>query len=87
MCLRHYQKYDSSVKKYIKSDHACNFIKEGTKSIENNMKYLCHYYFIDVTTFNFLGDTIVKGANHRLKRGDVIVSKNMNIDISAITQI
>ena len=39
------------------------------------MKYVHHYQFIDVTTFDFLGDSIVETANCVLKSGDVTVSK------------
>ena len=50
------------------------------------MKYLCHYHFIGVTTFDFFGDSIVEGANCVLRRGDVTIPTNMNID-AMLTQI
>ena len=37
--------YYNSVKKDFKNDHACVSIEEIARSIENNMKYLCHYHF------------------------------------------
>ena len=40
-----------SVKKELKSDHACTIIEEIAMSKEINMKYVCHYSFIDVTAF------------------------------------
>ena len=51
------------------------------------MEYLCHYKFIDVTTFDFVGDSIVEASNSGLKRGNVTISMNMNIDTSALTQV
>ena len=86
ICLRYYPRCHDSVNKYIKSEHACLAIEKITKSIEYNMKYSCHYHFIDVTAFSFLGNNIFKGANGRLTKGDVTVSKNMSINTSAMTQ-
>ena len=87
MCLLRYQIYYNSVKKELKSYHVGDIIEKVARSIEIIMKYVCHYYFIDVTTFYFLGDSIAKSANCGLKRGDVTVSTNMNIDTSTLTQI
>ena len=56
-------------------------------SIENSMKYFCRYHFIDVTSFGFIGDSIVEGSNCGLKRGDIAISTNMNIDISGMNQV
>ena len=69
MCLHNYQSYYNNVKKDLKSDSACEIIEEVARSIEINMKYLCNYHFIDVTTFDFLGDSIVEAANCRLEKG------------------
>ena len=87
MCLRHYQQYYNSVKEDLKSDHVYKHIEEVAMSIESNMGYLYHYKFIDVTTFYFFGDSIIEASNSGLKRGDVTVSTNMNIDTSALTQV
>ena len=56
-------------------------------SIESNMEYLCDYKFIDITTFNFVGDSIIEASNNGLKRGDGTVSTNLNIDTSTFTQV
>ena len=56
-------------------------------SIERNMEYLCHYEFIDVTIFDFIGDSIFEVVNCGLKKGDVTFSINMNIDTSSLTQV
>ena len=69
--LHHYQSYYNSVKKEVKSDHACGIIEEVARSIEGNMKYSCHYYFIDVTKFDFLCDSIVGPVNCGLKNGEI----------------
>ena len=54
-------------------------------SLENNMKCLCKYLFIDVTTFNFVGDNIAEALNSELKKSDITITINMNIDTSAFT--
>ena len=51
------------------------------------MKYSCRYQFIDVTNFDFVRDNSVEAANCGIKRGDVTVCTNMNIDTSSLTQI
>ena len=86
-CLCHYQSYYNSVKKDLKSDHACEIIEEIAISIEINMRCLWHYHFIDVTTLDSVGVSIIEGSNCGLKRGDNSVSTNMNIDTLALTQI
>ena len=88
MCIHHHQRYYNSVNEELKSDHTCKSIGEVAMSIESNMEYLWHYKFIDVTTFDFVGDSIIEVSNSGLKRGDVNnVSTNMNIDISTFTQL
>ena len=84
--LRYYQRYYNSVKKELKVDHACKNIKEVAMSIESNIQYFCCYKFIDVTIFDFLGDSIVEASNSGLKRGGVTISTNMNVDTLAFTQ-
>ena len=56
-------------------------------AIERNMEYLCQYHFTDVTTSDFADDSIVEATNCGLKRGDVTISTNMNIDTAVLTQI
>ena len=72
--LHHYQTYYNTVKKYISSDRACLAIDKIARSIEIYMKYFCSYHFIDITTFHFLSDSIVKAAKFGLKRVDITVS-------------
>ena len=86
ICLHHHQSYYISVKGYLNSYHACLDIEKAVRSIDKKMKDLCHYELIDVTTFEFPGDSIVETENCELKRGDVTVFTNINIDISALTQ-
>ena len=71
----------------LKSDYKCEAIEKLARSIESKIWYLCDFYFINVTTFDFLGDIIVEAANYGLKRGVVTVSTNMNIDTQALNQI
>ena len=85
--LRQHQRYYNSMKEELKIDHVCKDIEEVAIPIESNMYCLCYYKFIDVTTFDFVGDSIFEASNNRLKRGDITVSTNMNIDTSALTQV
>ena len=87
LCFHHYQSYYNSVEEDLKIDDASSIIEVISRSLESNMEYLCHYYVIDVNIFIFLSDSIVEAANYGLRRGDVIVSTNMNIDTSELTQI
>ena len=66
-------------KRKIKSDNTCKHIEEVSMSIKRNIEYLYHYKFIDVNTFDFVGDSIVETSNHGLKRGDVTVSVDPGI--------
>ena len=86
LCLHHYQSYYNSVKRDLKN-HACLAIEGVAISIENNTEYLYHYKSIDITAFDFIGNSIVEAANFGLKEVDVTVSTNINIDKSALTQI
>ena len=87
MCLHYYKSYYISVNEDIKSDHTCDIIDGVARSIERNMNYLCHYHFIDVTNFDFFGDNIVEATNCGLKRVDITVTTNMNIDTPLLTKI
>ena len=57
------------MKKDLKSHNAYEIIEEVPRSIEISMKYMCNYHFIDVTTFDFLGDSIVEAASCGLGKG------------------
>ena len=87
MCIQHYQQYYNSVKEELKSDNSCKYIEEVAMSIEINMEFLCHYNFIDVTTLYLVGDSIVEGSNSGLKRVNVTVSTDMNIDTLSLNQV
>ena len=47
------------------------------------MMYLSHYHFIDVTIFEFFGESTAETVNCGLKRGDVTVSIDMKTDTLA----
>ena len=44
----------------LRSYHACTHIEEVAMSIIIKKEYLCHYKFIDVATFDFVGDSIIE---------------------------
>ena len=45
------------------------------------------YNFMRISTFGFLGDSIVEAANSGIKSGSVRVATNMKINLSGSTQI
>ena len=87
LTLNHFKRYYNSIKSQLKSEYVQKEIEDIALSIENKLKYICHCYFIDVTTFGFLGDSIAEAANSGIKNGDVKVASNMTINTSAGTQL
>ena len=65
----------------------CELIDTATSAIQNNFQYVAHWYFKDVFTFDFKGDTIVEAANSCLKICSLSVSTSMKIHTSAGTQL
>ena len=87
VAFKHYHKYYHGVKKELNSMPACESIEKVVLSIQNNLQFVAHCYFIDVCTFDFLGDSIVESANSGLKGGSLSVSTAMTINTSAGTQL
>ena len=87
LTLKHFKRYYNSVKSKLKSECVQKEIEHIEISIETNLKYISHYYFIDVTTFVFLGDSIVETANSGIKTVDTKVASNMTINIFGGTQL
>ena len=87
LCIKDYQLYYQSRKKSFNNEALCESIEKILKSIENNLSYLCHYYFRDITTFDFLGDSIAEAVNSGIKNGYTKVSTRMTINTSASTQL
>ena len=48
---------------------------------------LLHCHFKDVSTFDFIGDSIVESANFPLKNGAISVSNKMDLSNSGFTQV
>ena len=55
--------------------------------IHGKQEYLMNHHFIDVCTFDFLGDSIVESANNPLKSGQFAVSSKMDLACSGHTQV
>ena len=77
------------MKETIRSDPVCEAVEEITLSVSNNLKHICHCYFKDVTTFDYLGDSIVEGSNASIKNKKSLlrVSTNISINTSASIQV
>ena len=73
----------------MKSETLCEYIECIDTAMINNLPYIAHYHFIDVATLEFLGDSIVEGANSSVKNPKlpVHVNTNMTINTSASTQV
>ena len=55
--------------------------------ITSKQSHLLHFYFKDVTTFDFVGDSIVEAANFTIKSGVMAVSNSMDIANSGYLQV
>ena len=53
--LRNFKRYYNSVKLQLESEYVRKEIGHIAMSIETDLKYISHCYFIDVTTFVFFG--------------------------------
>ena len=71
----------------MKSDHVTEAIVKIVISVQNKLEYVAHYNFTRISTFGFLGDSIIEATNSGMISGSVIVATNMNINISGSTQI
>ena len=69
------------------NDALCESIESIILSIDTQIKYISHSNFINITTFDFLGDSIAEAVNSGLKEGHQHVSTNMTINTSAATQV
>ena len=87
ICIDDYNRYYQLEKASFKNEALCTSIEDILLSLKTNMRYFCHCYFIDVTTFDFLGDSIAEAFNSGLKTGQDKVSTNMTINTSAASQI
>ena len=78
--LIHYHRYYNNVKQELKSEYAQCAIEKLVNRIEENLKHICHCYVINMSTFGFLGDSIVEAANSGLKEGGINVSTTLDPD-------
>ena len=74
-------------KQSLIDDAATEVATTLVKRIISQQKFLLHPYFKNVTTFNFIGDSIVESANYNLKKGSISVNNNMDIACSALMQV
>ena len=87
LTIKHFKRYYAKVKSQLKSEYVQQEVEAIALSIETNLSFICNCYFKDVTTFGFLGDSIVEAANSGLKSGGVNVSTNMTINNSGSAQL
>ena len=87
LTIKHFKRYYAKVKSQLKSEYVQQEVEAIALSIETNLSFICNCYFKDVTTFGFLGDSIVEAANSGLKSGVVNVSTNTTINNSGSDQL
>ena len=87
ICIKDYKTYYSKNKNSFENVALCEAIEDILISLDNNLRYFAHCYFIDTTTFDFVGDSIAEAFNSGLKCGKDHVTTNMTINTSASQQI
>ena len=53
LILKHFKRYYNSVKSQLNSEYVQKEVEHIAMSIETNLKYISHFYFIDIATFFF----------------------------------
>ena len=86
-CMNHFNIYYKKIQPSLKSDNVIEEIDKIVTSVSNKLKWVAHYNFMRISTFGFLGDSIVEAANSGIKSGSVRVGTNMKINLSGSTQI
>ena len=84
--LKRFMSYFES-KQSIIGDVASDECVKLISNIKSKKHHLLHYFFLDVATFDFVGDSIVEGANYPIKYGTLKVSSKMDISNSGYTQL
>ena len=87
ICINDYKGFYHNEKANFQNEALCTSIEDIFLSLECNLRHICHCYFKDVTTFDFLGDSIAEAFNSGLKTGQDKVSTNMTINTSAASQV
>ena len=85
--INDYQCYYNDHKKQLKSEQVLTSIEEIFHSINNNVQFVAHCYFINVCTFDFKGDSIVEAANSGFKSGSLSINTSMKIHTSIQVKI
>ena len=85
--FNNFDKYYRRIKSSLKSDYVNEAIEKIVISLKNKLQFVAHYNFMSVSTFGFLGDSIVEACNSAMKTGSVKVATNMTINLSGTTQI
>ena len=71
----------------MKSDNVIEVIDKIVIPVTNKLEYVAHYNFMRISTFGFLGDSIVEAADSGMKSGSVRVATNVKVNLSGSTQI
>ena len=68
MCsLNHFHTYYKKVEGSLKSDYVTEAIDKIVVSVKIKLEYVTHYKFMNVSTFGFLGDSIIEDTNSEIK--------------------
>ena len=61
--------YYKTIKFSLKSDYVNEAIEKIVISVKNKLQFVARYNFMSVSTFRFLGDSIVEACNSSMKTG------------------
>ena len=65
------------VKIESKSEQAILYIEKVYISKQHNIWYVVHSFFIDICSFEFLGDNIIESANTQLNTSKINIWRNI----------
>ena len=85
--LNHFHIYYKKVKSLMRSDYIADAIEKIVISVKNKSEYVARYKFMSVSTFGFLGDSIIEASNSGMKWGSIRVYINITINMFGSTQI
>jgi len=79
-------KYIQDNEMVTKPTFNCN-IQTLLASVLKNIQVVGNHYFMETTTFGFIGSSIVEGTNPGIKRGTFASLPNMSLDRSTLQQL
>ena len=70
-CMHQFNTYYKKIQPSLKSGNVIEAIDKIVMSVTNKLEYVAYYNFMRISTFGFLGDSIVEAANSGINRGQL----------------